>query len=97
MSKAKREAFVEGALYADPGLTSIPEGAEAEALRRYPDSPLGNVRECMVQLLKDSGYDGLYCPDSTCSCNPASIKICAVMPTCRPGVLVDGKIKEREG
>ena len=100
MSREKREAFEAGCWWFDGvGSERKPNSSDiiAEANERYPDSPLGNVREIVVAYLKDNGYDGLYCPDSTCSCNPASIKICAVMPTCRPGVLVDGKIVEREG
>ena len=101
MSREKREAFEAGCWWFDGvGSERKPNSSDiiAEANERYPDSPLGNVRECMVQLLKDSGYDGL-CNCSFCWCVPGDSYFCStcVNGSCRPGVLVDGKIVEREG
>jgi hypothetical protein len=68
-----------------------------------PDSPCANVREIVVEYLKDNGYDGLCNPLIQCECfldNRPGCELmacCEIIGDCRPGVLKDGKIVEREG
>jgi hypothetical protein len=103
MSKKQREAFEAGIAWAD----SNPENYEGktESLRRYPDSPAKCVREIVVEWLKANGCDGLFNREYKCCCTEVLIEhdgrkcisIASTFADCRPGVLVDGKIVEREG
>jgi hypothetical protein len=69
-----------------------------------PDSPCSTVRDIVVEWLEENGYDGLYSPEYGCCCIEVLIErdgrkcICtaSTFSTCRPGVLKDGKIVERE-
>jgi len=103
MSKAQREAFVAGSVYElafSEGCIPLTERIEAEALHRYPDSPAKCVRDIVVEWLKDNGYDGLcnkrcWCTDKIRGLGIAPLMEDCIHMSCRPGVLVDGKIVER--
>jgi hypothetical protein len=111
MSRAQRDIWntaITWFLYtsedrADKGLSPAFDStlAEAEALRRYPDSPCKNVREIVVEWLLDNGCEGFENRDKTCSCSLAEgddmmcFKVLDCSPWNIPGVLVDGKIVER--
>ena len=59
-----------------------------------------NVREIVVAYLKDNQYDGLIQHPGYCTCKIDDLgKWCGdgIVLVCRPGVLVDGKIVEKEG
>jgi len=106
MSEAERRAFEEGAFY-DAGESMEEDALEkvrAEALRRYPDKPCRNVREIVVEKLKEMGCDGLCSPGSGwgCVCTLARLSreenhCCDYILNCLPGVLRDGKIVKKEG
>ena len=97
-----RAAFLEGIRQLDPK-GCIHDADIKVALDRYPDSPMpSNVREIVADYLKREGFDGLFDPEGTCFCFVISDGTereapCDLCGTCRPGVLVDGKIKESEG
>jgi hypothetical protein len=99
MSASERKAFIEGMklLYDGSLWESFKKSMEAEALRRYPDSPCKSVRDIVVEWLRDNGYEGLWAA-SGCYCDLNCIgggKHCQYVLECRPGVLVGGKIGER--
>jgi len=105
MSASERRAFEEGAFY-DAGESMEEDALEkvrAESLRRYPDKPCGNVREMVIERLKEEGYDGLCNPLIQCECflddRPGCelMACCEIIAECLPGVLREGKIVEKEG
>jgi hypothetical protein len=61
-----------------------------------PDSPCENVREIVVEYLQDNGYEGLT-DGGDCSCLIAEIATgnWCCDASCRPGVIVAGKIVGR--
>jgi hypothetical protein len=99
MSASERKAFTRGAVWWGSfcRMKAGPEIVEREADSRYPDSPCKNVRKIVVEWLKANGYDGLY-HSIICKkgCTPKDTTfLCRCSNGCRPGVLVDGKIRER--
>ena len=103
MSRAQREAGIAMAIWADELRSLTIAEIEAEALRRYPDSPEPQtVRDILIQWLKENGYDGLYSKGWGCTCSIENLgclhehRACQYMLECVPGVLVDGKIVERD-
>jgi hypothetical protein len=106
MSASEREAFIACGIWMLNNELSAREHGSilAQASLRYPDSPCKSVREIVVEWLKANGYDGLYSPEYGCCCIEVLIErdgrkcICtaSTFSTCRPGVLKDGKIVERE-
>ena len=116
MSKAEREAFVAGATWHNIPTTTVLE-APAEALRRFPDKvedirieslsrfpdkPCKNVREIVVEWLKENGYEGLCNPLIQCECflddRPGCelMACCEIIAECLPGVLRHSKIVPKE-
>jgi hypothetical protein len=118
MSRAQREAGIAMAIWADELRSLTIAEIEAEALRRYPDSPEPQtVRDILIQWLKENGYDGLYADECGCfvddlapcfgewslDCKPGYKCKCedpnggdTLIDGIGPGVLVDGKIVERD-
>ena len=98
MSASERRAFEEGAFY-DAGESMEEDALEkvrAESLRRYSDKPCKNVREMVVEHLKDNGYDGIYSEGWGCFCQTMQT-MCKEILDCLPGVLREGKIVPKEG
>ena len=88
MSKAEREAFVAGATWHNIPTTTVLE-APAEAGRRFPNKPCKNVREIVVEWLKENGYDGLYEPGCECGCFIDDLAPCdGLCENCIPGYRV---------
>jgi hypothetical protein len=102
MSASERRAFIggwelclqrrKGGIYS----TTLME----ELDNRYPDKPCGNVREMVVEWLKENGYGGLYCEPGRfleCQCTlEKGIHNECMNAFCLPGVLRDGKIVPKE-
>jgi hypothetical protein len=102
MSASERKAFVEGAEWAC-GDRAHPQ-ADREANDLYPDSPCKNVKQIAEKYCDDEGYHGLFNEREGCECSigkslsgePPWVCCECVNGDCRPGVLKDGKIVERE-
>jgi hypothetical protein len=100
MSRAKQEAFLKGISWAilqgDLEDMTIQQFGDA-AKECYPDSPCTNVREIVAAVVK-ADYHGLYNPVQHCECLIGTNDACTdcVKGDCRPGILKDGKIVERE-
>jgi hypothetical protein len=98
MSASERKAFTRGAVWWGSfcRMKAGPEIVEREADSRYPDSPCKNVRKIVVEWLKDNGYEGLT-DGGDCSCLIAEIATgnWCCDASCRPGVIVAGKIVGR--
>jgi hypothetical protein len=99
MSASERKAFIACGIWMLNNELSAREHGSilAQASLRYPDSPCKNVRKIVVEWLKANGYDGLY-HSIICKkgCTPKDTTfLCRCSNGCRPGVLVDGKIRER--
>jgi len=92
MSKAEREAFVAGAEFAPQVFWAFEKhipAMEAEAGRRFPNKPCKNVREIVVEWLKENGYDGLYEPGCECGCFIDDLAPCdGLCENCIPGYRV---------
>jgi len=99
MSASERRAFEEGAFY-DAGESMEEDALEkvrAEALRRYPDKPCKNVREIVVEYLKENGYKGLYDECWYWTIDDIMKPYFDGYFGMRPGVLREGKIVAKEG
>lgn len=110
MSRAQREAFEAGddwrlmvSMLPPDDYTKENTDVHAEAFRRFPDSPACTVKQIVEQYCADEGYHGLYNIEKGCECRigpslegtpPWACAEC-VKGDCRPGVLVEGKIRER--